>query len=72
MSLIYERYSFGDIKRDINGKRYLLYIECDRCGARIRPNPKIGESGWTREITYKDRIGIIEVLSDNNYCPDCQ
>lgn len=28
------------------GKRHLVVLECDGCGARIKPHPEISHSGW--------------------------
>lgn len=52
------------------GERFLVYIECNRCDARIKPHADIAESGWTT-------AGQIETLPsgrterfDWDYCPE--
>lgn len=53
---------------DDNGERFLRYLECDRCGARIKPHPDIANSGWTKHgIDDPKRGGRFEWA----YCPEC-
>ena len=50
------------------GERFLAYLECDRCDARIRPHPEIAKSGWTKVGTYYGPGDDRNVESD--LCPD--
>ena len=50
----------------------LLYIECDFCDARIKPSPRIVESGWKMVGMF---TGSLEngprSFSYTYYCPKC-
>jgi hypothetical protein len=52
-------------------KRVIYEIECDCCGATIRPNPDIAQSGWEKRMTYEDTWRGTEVLT-THYCPRCK
>jgi hypothetical protein len=54
--------------REDTGKRVLVDIECDGCGAIIKPNPEIGKSGW-RVCGYDKGAGTDKLRFD--YCPTC-
>ena len=58
------------IRRDEDGneKRALVEIECDGCGARIKPGPDIAESDW-RKVGWEDKATGTRV--DSVYCGDC-
>ena len=55
--------------REDNGKRVLIEIQCDGCGAVIKPNPDISDSGWSK-TGYQDNFG--ESWARNDWCPACQ
>jgi hypothetical protein len=54
-------------KREDNGERILVAIQCDDCDKEIKPNPAISESGWM--IQGSIRCGKKEY--ENHYCPEC-
>ena len=56
-------------KRDDNGKKILVEIQCDGCSATIKPNPTIQDSGWTKE-GWQEKSG--ESYHTNDYCPSCR
>lgn len=39
---------------DLHGKRKLLWLTCDYCDEKIKPNPKISESGWEKTVVKAD------------------
>ena len=50
------------------GKRVLALLECDGCGATIRPYPKIAQSGW---VKYGVHYGVGRGYDEWDYCPWC-
>lgn len=34
------------------GTKHLVALECDDCGAKIKPGPDIAASGWEKRGTY--------------------
>ena len=51
-----------------SGERFLAYLECDHCDARIKPHPEIASSGWM-QTGFDNGPGTEKFRSD--YCPDC-
>lgn len=49
------------------GERALVAIQCDTCGARIKPGPHVVGSGWWQWGT-RDELGRIV---ETHGCPDC-
>ena len=35
-----------------DGKRFLVALECDKCGITIKPNLKINKSQWIKSGVY--------------------
>lgn len=62
MSLIYAT-------REDDGKRVLIALRCDGCGAEIKPHPEIAKSGWIKRGW--DR-GIGTEKHEVDECPQCQ
>jgi hypothetical protein len=48
----------------------LAYIECDGCGARLKPGPHVVNSGWKKEGLL-DEHGRNIPTAERTYCPDC-
>jgi len=46
----------------------LLELECDGCGATIKPHPDIARSGWIKTGVYN---GPGTEKFEWDYCPDC-
>lgn len=49
--------------------KLLIALECDHCGARIRPHSGIASSGWVKQGLYygpKDPRN-----TQYHYCPQC-
>lgn len=51
-----------------DGTKHLVALECDECGARIKPNPKINESGWIKLVTFNVRD--IADMFEWHYCEE--
>lgn len=51
---------------DDDGERFLRFLECDSCGARIKPHPEITQSGWTKR-GGRDGAGY---SFEQDYCPE--
>lgn len=55
--------------RDDDNRHVLIALKCDGCGAEIKPNPDIANSGWMRSGVY------YAAGSDRNteyyWCPGC-
>ncbi len=54
---------------DDNGERFLRFLECDTCGARIKPHPDIANSGWTKRGGTYPPHGTNDKW-ENDYCPE--
>jgi hypothetical protein len=54
--------------REDTGERVLVELECDQCGATIKPGPDISRSGWTKRGWYR---GPGTEVFENEYCPEC-
>jgi hypothetical protein len=52
--------------REDTGEKFLLALKCDRCGAEIKPNPDISQSGWMKRGWDN---GVVKSAID--LCPDC-
>lgn len=57
------------VQREDDGKRVLVAIRCDGCGAEIRPNPEISKSGWEKH-GWDHGPGTEKFEVD--YCPSCR
>jgi len=53
--------------REDTGERVLLELECDGCGATIKPHPEISSSGWVKHAVGTTSVGTMEWY----YCPEC-
>ena len=49
--------------REDTGERVLVELECDECGARLKPGPDVSRSGWIK-------VGGRE-KTERHYCPSC-
>lgn len=54
--------------REDTGKRVLVSLECDQCGATIKPGPGINRSGW---IKVGGDMGAGTDKFEYDYCREC-
>ena len=52
------------------GKKHLVALECDDCGARIKPGPDIAESGWVKAGCFKNNHDP-SYSFEYAFCPSC-
>ena len=57
-------------RREDNGERILVAIQCDKCDAEIEPHPGIARSGWEQVQGAYYSPGDSRNTGRLYYCPD--
>jgi len=55
--------------REDTGKKVLVALQYDKCSKKIKPNPDIEYSGWTRRGTYV--FNDPGKCTEYDYCDEC-
>lgn len=58
-----------EMRQDLSNK-VLIEIECDSCGATIRPGKEVSADGWVNAGSLHD-INTGDYLNSFDFCPEC-